>query len=189
MGDPMPRYDPTSLSIEPRVFHPARGPILPQGSRQLHLLCRLHTMLPGSSAAPVLRALRKVLDLPSETYIVPGFRCLIGNIYCGRNVGLADTVFLDYVPVYLEDYANFSYGNLVVTTTHDYQDFSTVIGTPIVIERNVWITCNVTILAGVRIGHDSVIGAGSVVTKDVPPCVFAAGNPCKPVRTIERGAR
>lgn len=55
---------------------------------------------------------------------------------------------------------------------------------PITIEDNVWLAAGVTICGGVTVGHDSVIGAGSVVTKDVPPNVFAAGNPCRVIRPI-----
>lgn len=50
---------------------------------------------------------------------------------------------------------------------------------PITVEDNVWLGGDVTILPGVTIGHDSVIGAGSVVTKSILPGVVAAGNPCK----------
>lgn len=47
-----------------------------------------------------------------------------------------------------------------------------------------WIGGHCVVLAGVTIGHGAVIGAGSVVTKDVPPMVLAAGNPCRVVREI-----
>ncbi len=52
------------------------------------------------------------------------------------------------------------------------------------IGNNVWLACNVVVLAGVHIGDNTVIGAGSVVTKDVPADFLAFGNPCKPVRRI-----
>ena len=55
---------------------------------------------------------------------------------------------------------------------------------PITIEDNVWIGANVTICAGVRIGKDTVIGAGSVVTKNIPAGVIALGSPCKVIRAI-----
>jgi acetyltransferase-like isoleucine patch superfamily enzyme len=53
---------------------------------------------------------------------------------------------------------------------------------PIVIEKDVWIGSNVTILKGVTISEGTVIGAGSVVTKSQPPYSICAGNPCKPMR-------
>jgi len=52
----------------------------------------------------------------------------------------------------------------------------------IVLEDGVYIGCNTTVLAGVTIGRGARIGAGSVVTKDVPPGVVAAGNPCRVIR-------
>lgn len=56
---------------------------------------------------------------------------------------------------------------------------------PIVIEKNVWIATGATILGGVTVGENSVIAAGAVVTKDVPPNSFAAGVPAKVIRSLE----
>lgn len=55
---------------------------------------------------------------------------------------------------------------------------------PVVIEDGCWICANVTILPSVTIGKNSVIGAGSVVTRSIPANSFAAGNPCKVIRTL-----
>jgi acetyltransferase-like isoleucine patch superfamily enzyme len=54
----------------------------------------------------------------------------------------------------------------------------------VVIEKNVWIGVNSIVLKGVRIGENSIIGAHSVVTKNIPPNVIAAGNPCKVIKKI-----
>ncbi len=54
----------------------------------------------------------------------------------------------------------------------------------ITIGNNVWLACNVVVIDGVHIGDDVVIGAGSVVTKDIPAGYLAYGNPCRPVRKI-----
>jgi acetyltransferase-like isoleucine patch superfamily enzyme len=56
---------------------------------------------------------------------------------------------------------------------------------PVVIEDNVWLGLNSIVLKGVRIGKNSVIGANSVVTKDIPPNVIAAGNPCRVIRELK----
>jgi maltose O-acetyltransferase len=56
---------------------------------------------------------------------------------------------------------------------------------PITIGENVWIGGNTVVLPGVRIGNNVTIGAGSVVTKDLPDCVLAFGNPCRIIRSIE----
>ena len=55
---------------------------------------------------------------------------------------------------------------------------------PVVLEENVWVGAGVTILPGVTIGKNSVIGAGSVVDRDIPPDVVAAGVPCRVLREI-----
>ena len=57
---------------------------------------------------------------------------------------------------------------------------------PITIGDNVWLGGNVTVLAGVNIGDNAVIGAGSVVVKDIPSNVVAVGNPCKPIKNIDQ---
>lgn len=53
---------------------------------------------------------------------------------------------------------------------------------PVLIEDNCWLGQNVVVLKGVTIGHDSIVGANSVVTKDVPPCTVVAGNPAKIIK-------
>ena len=55
---------------------------------------------------------------------------------------------------------------------------------PITLEKGVWLGANCTVCGGVTIGEGSIIGAGSVVTKDIPPGVIAVGNPCKVMRKI-----
>ena len=60
---------------------------------------------------------------------------------------------------------------------------------PVTIEDDVWIGCNVVILKGVTIGRAAVIGAGSVVTRDVPPYVIVAGNPAHVVRELSPDER
>jgi maltose O-acetyltransferase len=55
---------------------------------------------------------------------------------------------------------------------------------PITIADGVWLGGGVIVCGGVTIGEDAVIGAGSVVTRDIPPCVFAAGNPCRVIRSL-----
>ena len=55
---------------------------------------------------------------------------------------------------------------------------------PIVLQDGVWLASNVVVCGGVTIGKESVIGAGSVVTRDIPAGVFAAGNPCRVIRPL-----
>ena len=55
------------------------------------------------------------------------------------------------------------------------------------IGSNVWIGANATVVPGVRIGDRSVVGTGSVITRDIPAGVFAAGNPCRVIRPVSEG--
>jgi acetyltransferase-like isoleucine patch superfamily enzyme len=75
----------------------------------------------------------------------------------------------------------------IVTSGHPIepsQRRASVIAKPIVIERNVWIAAGATIIGGVTIGENSVVAAGSVVTKDVPQNTLVAGNPARVLRSI-----
>ena len=67
-------------------------------------------------------------------------------------------------------------------TTYEYAK-------PVVIEDDVWVASSVTICGGVHIGKGAVIGAGSVVTRDIPAGYFACGVPCKPKRKVEESDR
>jgi acetyltransferase-like isoleucine patch superfamily enzyme len=67
---------------------------------------------------------------------------------------------------------------------HTITERGNIIGKPIIIEDYVWINFNVIILKGVRIGKGAIIGAGSVVTKDIPANCMAAGNPAKVIKHL-----
>jgi maltose O-acetyltransferase len=79
-------------------------------------------------------------------------------------------------------------GNYTLIMDNDYHDMNDHLqlgeSRPIVIEDGVWLGARVTVLKGVRIGAGSVVGAGAVVTKDIPPRSFAAGVPAKVVRAL-----
>jgi maltose O-acetyltransferase len=79
-------------------------------------------------------------------------------------------------------------GNYTLILDNDYHDMADHLklgeSAPIVIEDNVWLGARVTVLKGVRIGAGSVVGAGAVVTRDVPPRTFVAGIPAKVVRKL-----
>jgi len=128
--------------------------------------------------------IKKYLKHCKNIYFIPGFRFLYGNIY-GENIGVGDTFFVDYAPIYIGEGTMFSFENIVITSRHDYKDCNIVKAKPVYIGKNVWITTRCIILGGVRIGDNSIIGAGSVVSTDIPPNCFAAGNPCKVIKQLE----
>ena len=75
----------------------------------------------------------------------------------------------------------------IITTGHPLkpsQRRAVTIGKPIRIEKSAWIAAGVTIIGGVTVGENSVVAAGSVVTKDVPPNTLVGGNPARVIRSI-----
>lgn len=75
--------------------------------------------------------------------------------------------------------------NTLITDTDWHEDDPRVgCNQPVVIEDNVWLGYGVKVLKGVRIGENSIIGACSIVTKDIPANVIAAGNPCKVLKVL-----
>ena len=115
------------------------------------------------------------------------FSMIYGNLegesiwFGGRNVQI-----LDYAPIYFGSAVNCGPDIKLITSWHPYENFNQVKAAPIILEDNVWLTMNIIVLPGVTIGKNSVIGAGSVVTKSIPANVLAAGNPAKVIKVINR---
>jgi maltose O-acetyltransferase len=118
--------------------------------------------------------------------------------YCdyGSNIALGERVFfnfncvvLDVCRVSIGDYTLLGPGVQIYTATHPLeaelrrkQEF----GKPVQIGSDVWIGGGAIVCPGVSVGSKTVIGAGSVVTRDIPAGVFAAGNPCRVIREIDQ---
>jgi maltose O-acetyltransferase len=124
------------------------------------------------------------------TFIEPTFRCDYGfNIhFSGMAVINYNCVMLDTSPIHVGKNVFIGPGTCISCAGHavDSKQRAEGIGDskPITIKDDVWIGANCTILGGVTIGEGSIVGAGSVVTKDIPVGVIAVGNPCKVLREI-----
>jgi galactoside O-acetyltransferase len=125
-----------------------------------------------------------------RTVLLPPFHAAFGsNVHIGDDFfGNVNLTFVDDVDIRIGDGVMIAPGVTLTTTGHpvhpdrraDFGRFSE----PIVIEDKVWIGSNAVVLPGVRIGYGSVIGAGSVVSRDIPPMVVAVGTPCRVLRPI-----
>lgn len=103
-----------------------------------------------------------------------------GSICAGKHVKIGDRSMLGAnVTIADTDFHDFSQKNRRYSGTPQDNLFA-----PVIIEENVFIGTNVIVLKGVKIGKNSVIGAGSIVTHDIPANVIAAGNPCKIVKSL-----
>ena len=125
-------------------------------------------------------------------WMQPPFYCDYGfNIELGERVFLNfNCVVLDVCRVRIGSFTLFGPAVQIYTPMHPFdaelrrrEEY----GKPIEIGADVWVGGGAIILPGVRIGDRTVIGAGSVVTRDVPEGTFAAGNPCRAIRAIVQG--
>ena len=136
--------------------------------------------------------LKGILGLAGErSWIEPPFYCDYGfNITVGKDFYMNfNAVILDVAPVIIGDNVMCGPNVQLLTATHSadpqIRNFSgTELGKAITIGNRVWIGGGVIVCPGVFIGDEAVIGAGSVVTRDIPPRVFAAGNPCRVIKAI-----
>ena len=113
-----------------------------------------------------------------------GFNISIGkNFYTNHNVTILDgakVMFGDNV--FIAPNCVFSTAGHAIDSEQRSRGLE--IALPITVGDNVWIGTNVSVLPGVTIGNNTIIGAGSVVNKNIPEGVIAAGNPCKVIRKI-----
>ena len=129
-------------------------------------------------------------EAAADLWLQPPFYCDYGyNLYISERVFFNfNCVVLDVAPVHIGSRTMFGPNVQIYTATHplDHAERSSGLeyARPINIGEDVWVGGSAVICPGVTIGNRAVIGAGSVVTKDIPADVFAAGNPCKVIRQI-----
>ena len=131
--------------------------------------------------------IRKKVD--DSFLLIPPFYTTCGvDISVGRNVFVnQNCTFYDLGGLDIADDVMIGPNVSIIASGHPidpYQRRAFVIAKPIAIERNVWIAAGATIIGGVTVGENSVVAAGSVVTKDVPPNTLVGGNPAKVLRSI-----
>lgn len=154
-------------------------------------LCFAYNALKPSAREEREAIIRQLFDQVGENpWIEAPFQADIG-----MTTRLGDRVYINHNLVLL-DSGGVSIGNDVrigpncgiYTPQHAYDPALRAAGYersfPVVIEDNVWIGGGVSILGGVTIGKNSIIGAGSVVTRDIPANVIAVGNPCRVLREL-----
>ena len=154
-------------------------------------MCYEYNNLKPSDVKNQEKLLRKLLGKTKDNF------CIIAPFWCdyGYNIEIGENFFANHNCIIL-DGGKITFGNNVFiapdcgfyTASHpiDYERRNQGLeyAYPITIGDNVWIGGGVKVMPGVTIGDNVVIGAGSVVTKDIPENVVAAGNPCRVIRQI-----
>lgn len=135
-------------------------------------------------------------EIGENCYIEPPFHANFGgkHVHFGKNIyANFNLTMVDDGHIYVGDYTMFAPGVIVATAGHpilpELRETVYQYNMPVHIGKNCWIGAGAIILPGVTIGDQVVVGAGSVVTKDLPSNVVAVGNPCRVVREINEHDR
>ena len=153
-------------------------------------LCRLLNGTRDSDVTERRRLVQALFGTGGDTVLVqPPFNCDYGtNIHVGDRVFFNfNCVVLDVCDVRIGEDTLFGPGVQILTPLHPVDAAlrrEREFGKPVEIGSDVWVGGGALILAGVHIGARAIIGAGSVVTRDIPADVFAAGNPCRVIRQL-----
>ena len=147
----------------------------------------------------VIRSRTRVDVLPFNRFVLGDYSVIedfstinngVGDVFIGNHslIGMGNVLI---GPITVGNDVIFAQNVVASGLNHEYRDISLPIHSQkvttalITIEDECWIAANVVITAGVTIGKHSVIAAGSVVTKDIPPYTIAAGNPAKPIKQYD----
>lgn len=173
------------------LYNPLDGELMAARMRARDL-CRELNATRESDDGERRRILRALFATGGDSvWMQPPFHCDYGaNIELGERVFFNfNCVVLDVCLVRIGSFTLFGPAVQIYTPLHPLdaelrrrEEY----GKPVDIGSDVWVGGGTIILPGVRIGSLTVIGAGSVVTRDVPDDVFAAGNPCRVIRSLDR---
>ena len=185
----MPTEKEKMINGEP--YYPFADDTLKDERNRAKELCFEYNSLPPSKRAEKNEILRKLFGKTAENFLIESdFNCDYGyNIEIGENFYMNHNgVILDCTKVKFGDNVFIGPNCGFYTAIHPIEPKQRIsaleAAKPITIGSNVWFGGNVVVLPGVTIGDNSVIGAGSVVTKSIPAGVVAVGNPCKVLRQI-----
>ncbi|WP_273452502.1 sugar O-acetyltransferase [Nevskia ramosa] len=169
-------------------------PVLSQERDRCRNLCLALNATREEQKEERQRLLNELFGKETDAWIQPPFFCDYGsNIVLGTKVFFNfNCVVLDVMPVTIGDNVLFGPAVQIYTATHPISAAERrkwlESARPITIGSDVWVGGGAVICPGVTIGDRSVIGAGSVVTRDIPADVFAAGNPARVVRRLDEEA-
>ena len=161
---------------------------------QLQCLDRLHAFnqLKPSDLAGKTALLREMFaEIGEDCYIELPLHTNWGgrHVHFGKGIySNFNLTLVDDTHIYVGDYTQFGPNVVLATAGHpilpELREQGYQYNAPVRVGRNCWLGANVVVVPGVTIGDNVVVGAGSVVTKDLPDNVIAVGNPCKILREV-----
>ncbi|SDM19456.1 maltose O-acetyltransferase [Catalinimonas alkaloidigena] len=172
------------------ALYDPHDPELVQGRERARDLCQQLNATRESQQEERRQLLQALFgDGGDSVWMQPPFFCDYGsNIYLGQKCFFNfNCIVLDVCEVHIGDFTLFGPAVQIYTATHPLNAKlrrEQEAGKPIVIGSDVWVGGGAILNPGITIGARTVIGAGSVVTRDIPEGVFAAGNPCRVIREI-----
>lgn len=176
---------------EGRLYLPEDENIMAEQRLCLEKLYDFNMTRPGEQEKRSEMLKSMFAEIGEDCYIEPPFHAN----WAGKHVHFGSFIYanfnltlVDDTDIYVGDKVMFGPNVTVATAGHPIEphlrDLQMQYNIPVHIGRNVWVGANSVILPGVTIGDNTVIGAGSVVTKDIPANVVAVGNPCRVLRPI-----
>lgn len=178
------------------IYDPGNEEMLAEQMKCLEKLYDFNQTRPSEGAKREELLKEMLAELGEGCYIEPPFHANWGghHVHFGHHVyanfGLT---CVDDTHIYVGDYTMFGPNVILATANHplapDLREKAYQYNRPIHIGRNCWFGAGVIVVPGITIGDNVVIGAGSVVTKDIPSNVLAVGNPCRVLHEITESER
>ena len=173
------------------LFLPMDPAILEEQQARQDLLWEYNQTKPSQQKERTMLLQRMLAECGEDVYIEAPFYANWGGFHCHFGKGVYANYHLtcvDDTHIYVGDYTMFGPNVTVATAGHpilpELREKGYQYNMPVRIGKRCWIGAGVLIMPGVAIGDDTVIGAGSVVTKDIPSGVVAVGNPCRILREV-----
>lgn len=173
------------------IYNPADSKIIKEQQSYMDKLYEFNHAHPTEKSKKRQLLTEMLADFGKDSHIEPPFHANWGghHVHVGNNVyANVNLTVVDDTYIYIGDHVMLGPNVVLSTGSHPISPQLRKRGLqynlPIYIEDNVWIGSGVQVLPGVRIGKNTVIGSGSVVTKNIPANVVAVGNPCRIIREI-----
>lgn len=158
-----------------------------ESQRIMECMFRLNQTMPGTPE--YLQILKEIFgeNIGEGSYVAAPFSgAMIQNLKIGKNVFInSNLLAMARGGITIEDDAQIAGNVSLLSNNHDPYDRQILLCKPVLIKKGAWIGANAVILPGVCIGKHAIVGAGSVVTKDVPDYAVVVGNPAKVIRTLD----